>query len=307
MSSSHSKDGSAIQQNGANERTSWGPVVAAVIATFATVTPGFAVGAFTDLITRDLGTNTEIIGFAIACFFAFTAAGSPFSVKLAEHLAPASQLALSTFIAGLVMLSMGGVTRVGICVLLLIIGGLANFLVQPAIGNILKIVPQNRVSFVSGLVQGALGAGTFPSFLLLRFVAVPYGWRSAFMVGGAFLSLLAGIVYTLARGHGTSILLDGQDGSKLAKPLAVTGIRTLYLWSLGAAFGTVGVTGISTFFVPLATDQGFSISIAASLALAISGLAAVHCCRSMRIDWCLPNHFWGDVSPKKSIGALDES
>lgn len=46
------------------KRTFWGPVAAAVTATFAAVTPGFTVGALTDLIMKDLGINTGILGVA---------------------------------------------------------------------------------------------------------------------------------------------------------------------------------------------------------------------------------------------------
>jgi predicted MFS family arabinose efflux permease len=257
------------------ERTSWGAVGAAVIATFSAVTPGFTVGALTDLVTKDLGINTSILGVALACFFAFTAIGSPFSVKLAELLSPAIQLAISTFTAGLVMFGIGGVSQVGICVLLLIIGGWANSLVQPAVGNILSTVPHRRLSFTSGLIQAALGAGTLPAFLLLRFVAAPYGWRASFRVGGALVLLSTIVVFALARRNRTNVVLCKPDSSKTKKYPVPAGVRPLYFWSLGATFGTVGVTGISSFFIPIATGQGYSTSVAASLALAISGLAAL--------------------------------
>ncbi|WAH38357.1 MFS transporter [Alicyclobacillus dauci] len=255
--------------------TCWGPVTAAVIATFAAVTPGFTVGALTDSITKDLGTSTGILGVALACFFAFTAIGSPFSVRLAKRLPTGLQLAISTLISGLVMFGIGDVSQVGMCVLLLIVGGCANSLVQPAVGNILNTVPQRRLSFTSGLIQAALGAGTLPAFLLLRFVATPYGRRAAFTVGGALVSLSTVVVFLLARNINSNIMSGKPNTLETTKSLVPAGARPLYLWSLGAAMGSVGVTGVSSFFIPIATSQGYSISVAASFALAISGLAGL--------------------------------
>jgi predicted MFS family arabinose efflux permease len=255
-------------------RTCWGPVAAAVIATLAAVTPGFTVGALTESITNDLRINTGILGVALACFFAFTAIGSPFSVKLAERLSPALQLVISTLLAGFVMFGISSVSQVGFCIPLLIAGGWANSLVHP-VGHILGAVPQRRLSFTSGLVQAALGAGAFPAFLLLCCVAASYGWRTAFIVGGALVSLSAVVVFMLARRNGMNVPLGKPDTFETADAQVHTGFRTLYLWSSGAALGTVGVTGISSFFIPIATGQGYSVSAATSIALAISGLAAL--------------------------------
>ncbi len=269
-------DDTMLHQNKTMVRTYWKSVIAAVIATFAAVTPVFTVGALTSSITKSLRINTETLGIALACFFAFTAIGSPFSTRVTQRLTPVLQLTISTFLAGFGLIGLSGISHIGLCILLLIVSGFANSLVQPAVGRILSAVPKYRLSFKSGLVQAALGAGTLPAFLLLQYVAEPYGWRAAFKVGGVIVLLSSIVVFVLVCRSGTKFVTKATDAFCQMKELNRSVTRSLRFWTLGAALGTVGVTGISSFLIPIAIYQGFSISIAASLALTISGLVALN-------------------------------
>lgn len=270
-------DGEPLQQSEkVAVKTCWGTVTAAVIATFAAVTPGFTVGALTGPITKEFGVSTPVLDTLLACFFAFTAIGSPISARLAERIPLALQLTIATLMAGIVMIGIGQVSLIRSCTLLLVIGGLANSLVQPAVGRILNSgVSKRRLSLASGLVQAASGAGTLPAFLLLRYLADPYGWRVAFTVGGALALLSAIIVYLLAHCNGINVMLEEPGIVRKTAGHISSNSRALRCWVLGASLGTVGVTGISSFFITITTYQGFSVSIAGSLALAVSGLAAV--------------------------------
>lgn len=125
-------------------RTSWRTIVAPVIATFAAVTPGFMVGTLVGPISKEFRVSTVVLGMVLACFFAFTAIGSPFSARLAERISPALQLALATFLAGSVMIGIGHVSWIWSCTLLLAVAGLANSLVQPAVGRILSLGVSRR-------------------------------------------------------------------------------------------------------------------------------------------------------------------
>lgn len=259
------------------QKTRWGAVAATVLATIASVTPAFAVGALVVPITSSLGTNAATFGFCLSGFFAFTAIGSPLSAGLAERIGAARQLAAATAAAGIVMAGCGFVSSVTALAALLAAGGLANSLVQPAAGLILgsKVSP-GRLSLASGMMQAALAAPPLTAGLLVRFLAEPYGWRIALTVGGVLIVLSSC----------SALLVRREEAAHSARPstrdkavpsndtLSTVGHRILLLWSAGAALGTVGVTATASFFVPIAVGSGVTAAMGGLLALGAGALAA---------------------------------
>lgn len=264
------------KQSSIAEETRWGAVSAAVVATIAAATPGFTTGALTGPITAALGVSTAAFGLALACFFAFTALGSPFSARLAERVGAAPQLALSGVVAGAAMVGLGFTSSVAALALLLALSGLANSLVQPAAGRVLGAdVAPGRLSLASGMVQGALGAAPLSAGLLVSLLADPYGWRTALFVGGA-LVVASAVVAVLARRREEGSASEAGGGSgKQAASLGIVGRRVLVFWVVGAALGTIGVNVTASFFVPIGTDSGFSAATAGLLATTAGALAAV--------------------------------
>lgn len=107
------------------------------------------------------------------------------------------------------MISLTFVSLFVIFAALLAAGGLTNSLVAPVAGNVLgSMVAAGRLSLASGMVQAALAAPPLTAGLLVRFVAEPYGWRAAFLMGGilvilsAFPSLLVRNTRILGKGRG---------------------------------------------------------------------------------------------------------
>lgn len=250
---------------------------AAVVVSVAAVTPAFTVGALTEQIADELGTNVADLGLALACFFGFTALGSFPSGRLADRLGAAPQLATAAVCAGTLMISLGFVSSFVVLSALLAAGGLANSLVAPAAGNVLgSTVSAKRLSLASGMVQAALAAPPLTAGLLVRFVAGPFGWRTAFLAGGV-LVILSALPSLLARTkkipdkEGSSY--GGGDTAPDTLPETRSG-RVLALWALGAGLGTVAVTATASFFVPVATSSGFPAATAGLLGLVAGGLAA---------------------------------
>lgn len=259
------------------QKTRWGAVAAAVLATIASVTPVFAVGALMIPITNSLGTNTATFGFCLSGFFAFTAIGSPLSARLAERIGAAPQLAAATVSAGVVMAGLGFVSSVSAFAVLLATGGLANSLVQPAAGLILgSEVSSGRLSLASGMVQAALAAPPLTAGLLVRFLAEPYGWRIALTAGGVLI-VISSSVALLARREEAACSMrpsTGDNGVPPSDTRPTAGHRVLFLWSTGAALGTVGVTTTASFFVPIAVGSGITAAMGGLLALGAGALAA---------------------------------
>lgn len=237
----------------------------------AAVTPAFAAGALTGPITQELGASAAVFGIALAGFFAFTAMGSPLSARFAERLGAAPQLALAAVLAGAVMVGLGFVSSMPALAALLALGGLANSMVQPAVGRILgSEVSPKRLSLASGLVQAALAAPPLSAGLLVRFLAEPHGWRAALAVGGSLVALSA-----LASGLVSDADRSAPSEGDTPRPSAEDfGGRVLLLWALGAALGTVGVTATASFFVPIGTSSGLPAATAGLLAVA-AGASAV--------------------------------
>ncbi len=254
--------------------TRWGAVAAPVVVTIAAVTPGFATGALMEPITDELGVGTAAFGLALACFFAATAVGSPVSAHLIKRLGAAPQLAVAAVGAGTVMVGLGFVSSIIVLGALLAAGGLVNSLVQPAAGRVLgSEVSPGRLSLASSLVQAALVTPLLPAGLLVRFLAEPYGWRTAFYVGGALVALTA-LASVLARGRKNTEAPDRPSAGGESALSGAARSQILFLWAVGAALGTVGVTATASFFVPIGVASGFSAATAGLLALAAAALAA---------------------------------
>lgn len=137
--------------------TRWGAVAAAVAATAAGATPAFTVGALTGPITATLGISNWTFGLALACFFAATAAGSPFAARPVERLGPAVAMGVAALAAGALMVLLAQPRSVVALGAMLAAAGLTNALVAPATGRVLgaEVAPE-RLSLSAGMVQASL-------------------------------------------------------------------------------------------------------------------------------------------------------
>lgn len=160
------------------------------MATAAVILPAFLTGAVAVQIREDLDLGESAIGIAIGAFFVGSAAGSTALGRLAERLGPivAVRLGLAVTAAAdaAVAAVVDGTTALAT---LLVVAGLANALVQPAINLlVVRTVPPSRLGLVMALKQSGMPAAALLGGLAVPVIALTIGWRAAYL-GAAILAL----------------------------------------------------------------------------------------------------------------------
>ncbi len=160
-----------------------------VLGTTAVILPAFLTGAVAVQIQEDLRLGASAIGVAIGTFFLGSALGSSGLGRLAERLGPMTAIRsglVDTVLADLVVvIAVRGTVSLAMT---LLVAGLANALVQPAINLlVVRIVPPGRLGFVMALKQSGMPAAALLGGLAVPAIALTVGWRAAYL-GGAILA-----------------------------------------------------------------------------------------------------------------------
>ncbi|WP_279578618.1 MFS transporter [Streptomyces sp. Tu 3180] len=244
----------------------WPAVTTAALTATVTVMPGFTVGALAPALESGLGLSRSAIGLALSCFYAATALGSPIARRVAARFPVHRVLAAAALSAAAVMLGASQATGMISLTVLLLLGGLSNALVQPAVGRLIAArTPAHRRSLAAGVVGAALAAATFVPGLLVALVLPAHGWRVSLLTAG-LVALLVTALAPLARAP-----LEPAGPTRTGGHPR-TG-RTLLLWSSAAALAATGNNAVATYFVHLGTDSGLSPTTAGHLLTASSVLA----------------------------------
>ncbi len=162
-----------------------------VLATTAVILPAFLTGAVAVQIREDLGLGESAIGLAIGAFFVGSAAGSTGLGRLAERLGPIIAIRLGLGVTAIADVAVAGIVG-GTATLaaVLVVAGLANALVQPAINLlVVRAVAPARLGFVMALKQSGMPAAALLGGLAVPAIALTVGWRAAYL-GAAFLALV---------------------------------------------------------------------------------------------------------------------
>lgn len=174
-----------------------------VVGTLAVIMPAFLTGALAVQIGDDLGLGESDIGFAIGAFFVGSACGSAPLGRLAERLGPTAAIRLGLVLtAAANLLVATAVDETAEFQMVLVVAGLANALVQPAINLMLvRLVRPGRLGFVMALKQSGMPGAALVGGLAVPTIALTVGWRFAYVLG-AGIALVAGVLSTAARPRG---------------------------------------------------------------------------------------------------------
>lgn len=240
----------------------WPGVIATALTATVTVMPGFAVGAFAVAIVPDLQVSRTGLGVAMSAFYAATALGSPFAKRLAVRLPMPHVLAAASLASSAVLLLLSRAAGLPEMITVLVAGGLANSLVQPAAGRFIAArTPARRRSLAAGIVGAALGAATLPPGLLVALVVPSYGWRAAAL--GAALIALAPL--PLARFAALPMAPRVEPSEPAAGGWARSPRRVLVLWAVAASLSAAGNNAVASYFVPLGGHAGLAPAVAGQL------------------------------------------
>ena len=233
------------------------------ITTTVVVLPAFQLGSLGVLLRGEFRMDESVVGGVIAAFFLSSALSAPISGRLADRIG--AKRALLVGMAGSTV-SLVGVSlsrELWHLVAVLIVGGLANGLVQPAANLALSGGRQLR-GLVFGIKQSGVPMATLVVGVTVPGAAQAFGWRWAFG-SSALLALAAMVLVSLTRFDDT-----GAGGSDPRRRPARA--RPLVALAVASCLGIAAATSLGAFTVESAVASGVAVGVAGWL-LAIGSVA----------------------------------
>lgn len=238
-----------------------------VLATTAVILPAFLTGAVAVQIREDLGLGESAIGLAIGAFFVGSAAGSTGLGRLAERLGPIIAIRLGLGVTAIADVAVAGIVG-GTATLaaVLVVAGLANALVQPAINLlVVRAVPPARLGFVMALKQSGMPAAALLGGLAVPAIALTVGWRAAYL-GAAILATMPMLQLQTIRspfepeqdeaGPDRRVAGDPGDGIGRASPRPDQGMVVLLVMAAVGVLGGGAANIVVGYLVSGAVDAG---------------------------------------------------
>ena len=234
-------------------------LVSSVSAQTGAMMPAFLTGALALQLRRDLGMSDSLLGAAVAFFFLVAAVASPHAGALTDHLGAQRSQRIAN---GLVIASLLGsaVLVYNYVTLLLLLGVGAAGLAIAGPGTkvmVAKGVPLNRHGVAFGIQAGAVPLASLLAGLTVPTIALPFGWRWAYVAVCA-LPILS---FVIAPPVGAM----ARAAQRAARRLADIDYRPLTMLALAAAFGSAAATTLAAFFVSAAEETGISEGLAGAL------------------------------------------
>jgi MFS family permease len=229
------------------------------------VLPAFLAASLAPRIETDFPFNEAALGVAVAIVYVVCAVLSSPSGHLVERIGArramlAAAAATTACCLGVAALADSAVALVA----LLVLGGAGNALAAPAASGVIdEHVPESRRGVAFGLMQAGAPVGALLAGLALPLVAIPFGWRWAFVATAALA------VATVAAAPATG---PGRAAAEVAgaRPRGLSSVHAL---AVTALFASAAGTGLISFIVLYAVESGIGEG-AAGLLLAGLSLAA---------------------------------
>lgn len=240
--------------------------ITALVATTVGVLPFFLFGGLAPIIRRDLGFDASLIGVLSSFFFAAAAIASVPGGRLGDRLGSQRTLRIGIATSALVLLAIATLASSWqVLALLLVVGGCANALIQPAANRALaRGVRANRQGFAFGVKQAAIPVASALGGIAVPLVGLTLGWRSAFLVGAA----IALATFPMPRPDGSSTSRSSATASirELPRPLVFTAV--------GIGLATAPANSLSAYLVESLVTAGWDVGRAGTL-LALGSLTSI--------------------------------
>ncbi len=230
------------------------------------VLPSFLLGALALQAGRDLHFGAAGLGGATTAFFVVSALGSVPLGRLADRLGGQTAMRASALGSAACLLGVALLARSYLSLLLILVaGGMANSLAQPAVNAFLAgRVAQRRQGLVFGVKQSAIPVAVLLSGLSLPLVALTVGWRFAF-AAGALLAVGAALAVSVAARVPAAPVAPAPERPR---------VRRLAPLGAAAALGAFSGTALGAFLVTAAVAADVSEGRAGVL-LALGSLASL--------------------------------
>jgi MFS family permease len=218
------------------------------------VLPGFLIGSLTPRIRADFAFTDSALGLTIAVFNVVSAVASSPAGHLAERIGGTGAVRLATALVAVCCagfaLSVNSAAGVAVA---LVIGGLGNALAGPAASIVLRReVAGHRHGLAYGAQQSSAPFAALLSGLALPLIAIPFGWRWAFVAAGA-LGAVAALAVPSGRRAPVTPLAPPPAG-----PTRRHGPTRVHALAVTAALASAASAGMVSFLVVYAVERGMS-------------------------------------------------
>jgi len=241
-----------------------GTLVVSTVTTAIVVLPVFQLGSLGVLLRGDFGIDETVLGGLIAAFFLTSAVTAPISGRLADRIGAKRSLLLGMGGSTINLVGLALADQVWQLAVVVMVGGIANGLVQPAANLALSSVGQKLRGLMFGIKQSGVPIATLLVGLMVPGVALAFGWRWAFGLS-AFLAIVVIILVALTH-------FDESGVRSSDAPPERARVGPLVLLAVAAGLGIAAATSLGTFTVESAVARGTEIGLAGWL-LAIGSVA----------------------------------
>jgi MFS family permease len=227
----------------------------------AGVLPGFLTASLAPRIRHDFSFGDSAVGLAVAIFYVVCTLTSSPSGHLVERIGAIRGMRLAAVMtavscAAVALFAQSAASLIA----LLLVGGVGNAMAGPAVSALLKReVATHRQGLAFGSQQSGASLGALLAGLALPAVAIPLGWRWAYVAAGA-----------LALGAATLAPAAGAAPARSAREPHRRGLSSVHALALAAALASAAGVGFVSFLVLYSVENGIGDGTAGFLLAAVS-------------------------------------
>jgi MFS family permease len=231
------------------------------------VTPGFLTASLAPRIRTDFAFGDSTLGLAVGLFYVVSASGSVPAGRLVDRVGAARGMRLAAVFTAISSLAVAALAQSAASLTaLILIGGLGNALGGPSVSALLKReVATHRQGLAFGAQQAGAPLGALAAGLALPAVAIPFGWRWAFVASSA-LALLAVALAPRTPAAATA------PATRSRRPRTFTSVHAL---GVAAVLASAAGVGFVSFLVTYAVGNGMSEAVAGLLLAGVSLAATI--------------------------------
>src|SRR3954447_13932041 len=227
--------------------------------------PGFLPASLAPRIRGDFAFGESALGIAAAAFYIVSMIGSPALARLVERVGAERGMQLCAAATVAACVGIAGVAHSAAALTaLLALAGVGNALASPAVSLMLRAeVPGAKHGMAFGAQQAGAPIGSLLAGLALPGVAIPFGWRWAYLAAAVLAVVL---VASAPRSTG------GRGRANVSK--RVRGLGVVHVLGVVAFLASAAGAGFISFLVSYSVDNGIDEGAAGLLLAAVSLCAA---------------------------------
>jgi MFS family permease len=232
----------------------------------AGVMPGFLTAGLAPRIRHDFAFGDSSVGLAVATFYVVSGLCSTPAGRLVERVGATRGTQLAAAFTALACVGTAAFAHSTASLLpMLLVGGAGNAVGGPAVSALLRReVATHRQGLAFGAQQSGASLGALLAGLSLPAVAIPFGWRWAFLVAAVLAVGAAALAPRVA---------DSPHPAERPRPPA--GLTSVHALALAAALASAAGVGFVSFLVLYSVHSGISEAAAGLLLGAVSFAATL--------------------------------